>query len=31
MRFPWMLLILLVLAYFAGARWPMIAQRVGVA
>jgi hypothetical protein len=31
MRFPWMLLILLVLAYFAGARWPMLAQRAGVA
>jgi hypothetical protein len=31
MRFPWMLLIVLFLAYFAGARWPMLAQKVGVA
>jgi hypothetical protein len=31
MRFPWLLIILLFVAYLAGARYPMIAQKVGVA
>jgi len=31
MRFPWLLVILLFIAYLAGARYPMIAQKVGVA
>lgn len=30
MRIPWLLLIVLALAYLAGARWPMLAQKVGV-
>ena len=31
MRFPWLLIVLLFVAYLAGARYPMIAQKVGVA
>lgn len=31
MRFPWLLLIFLFAAYFAGARYPMLAQKVGIA
>jgi hypothetical protein len=28
---PFMLIIIIALAYLAGARWPMLAQKVGLA
>jgi hypothetical protein len=31
MRFPWLLLIVVAIAYLAGARYPMLAQKVGAA
>jgi len=31
MRLPWMLIIVIVLAYLAGAKWPGLANKIGVA